>query len=105
ALGKSDRDDERQKDLLAFFKGFDPKLKELESQLKKSKKERPMDAKLKTLQDQLARLEKPLPLDTGLRELRRAAELSAKQLQTIRLTSAQDVAWALINNPAFLFNH
>ena len=101
----SERNDEQKKDLLAFFKGFDPKLKELEGKLNTAKKERPMDPKLKGLQGQLARLEKPLPLDPGLRELRRAAELSAKQLETIRLTSAQDVAWALINNPAFLFNH
>jgi hypothetical protein len=30
--------------------------------------------------------------------------LSAKQLDSRRLTAAQDLAWALINSPAFLFN-
>ena len=30
--------------------------------------------------------------------------MSTKQLTDKRLTSAQDLAWALINNPAFLFN-
>ena len=39
------------------------------------------------------------------KRLRRDVELSAKQLEKARLTFAQDLAWALINSPAFLFNH
>ena len=57
------------------------------------------------LQDALARAEKPLPEDPQLAVLKRAVTLSTKQLTNKRLYGAQDIAWALINNPAFLFNH
>jgi hypothetical protein len=30
--------------------------------------------------------------------------MSTKQVANKRLTGAQDLAWAIINNPAFLFN-
>jgi len=43
-------------------------------------------------------------VDPHLAQLRRDVELSRKQLENARLTAAQDLAWALINNPAFLFN-
>ena len=50
-----------------------------------------------------------VPLDAlaspaELATLKRAADLSTQQLQNARLIGAQDLAWALINNPAFLFN-
>ncbi len=103
-IAADQRSEEQRSTLQTFFKGFDPNLKDLEKALKEAKKERPVDPELKRRQAQVVRLEKPLPMDPGLRELRRGAELSAKQLKTERLTAAQDVAWALINNPAFLFN-
>jgi hypothetical protein len=38
-------------------------------------------------------------------QLRNDAKQSAQQLERIRLTAAEDLTWALINSPAFLFNH
>ncbi len=104
-IAAAERTPEQKKNVLAFFKGFDPKLKKLKAALKEAQKELPMDPRLKELQDEVARVSKALPMDPGLRELRRAAELSAEQMKDRRLTAAQDLAWALINNPAFLFNH
>ena len=43
-------------------------------------------------------------LDAGYRERMEAIARSAEQLKNRRLLGAQDLAWALINNPAFLFN-
>ncbi len=80
---------------------------------------------LKALQQDLVVIEKPLPLDPGIVQRReqikmlsvvtpRDAELvrlekdsmqSQLQLDKLRLTAAQDLSWALINSPAFLFNH
>jgi hypothetical protein len=49
--------------------------------------------------------QKAISLDPKLVQLRRDAGLSQTQLGNKRLTAAQDLAWALINSPAFLFNH
>ena len=63
-----------------------------------------MDPRLKELKDSVVRLGAPLPADPRLVTLKRAADLSTRQLEQTRLIGAQDLAWALINNPAFLFN-
>ena len=60
---------------------------------------------LQQLRDRLAEASKPVPLDPRLVQLRKDVEMSIKQAAARRLTAAQDVAWALINSPAFLFNH
>lgn len=65
----------------------------------------PVDAQLIALEAKHVDVQKPIVLDPKLVQLRRDAELSARQLANKRLTNAQDLAWALINSPAFLFNH
>lgn len=65
----------------------------------------PVDPQLIALESKHADAQKPIVLDPKLLQLRRDAELSARQLANKRLTNAQDLAWALINSPAFLFNH
>ena len=55
--------------------------------------------------DAIAKAELPIKLDAKLVQIRLDAEQSKAQLVNKRLTGVQDLAWALINNPAFLFNH
>jgi hypothetical protein len=42
--------------------------------------------------------------DAGFQELNVAVQRSTESLKNRRLLGVQDLAWALINNPAFLFN-
>jgi hypothetical protein len=70
-----------------------------------AKKPLPVDPQLVVLETKHTEAQKPISLDPKLVQLRRDADLSTKQLTNKRLTAAQDLAWALINSPAFLFNH
>ncbi len=65
----------------------------------------PTDPKVLEHRATVERVSRPVPLDSKLVQLRDDAKASAKQLENRRLTAAQDLAWALINNPAFLFNY
>ncbi|MBK8035928.1 MAG: DUF1549 domain-containing protein [Verrucomicrobiaceae bacterium] len=65
----------------------------------------PVDPQLIALETKHVNAQNPIVLDPKLIQLRRDSDLSAKQLTNKRLTAAQDLAWALINSPAFLFNH
>ena len=53
----------------------------------------------------LAFVTRPVPDDPRLLQLRKDVGFSDKQLVSLRLTTAQDLTWALINTPEFLFNH
>jgi hypothetical protein len=65
----------------------------------------PEDPKFTELQKAKMKAEEPIRLDPYLVQLRDDAKTSGKQLENKRLTAVQDLAWALINSPAFLFNH
>ncbi|HIA18316.1 MAG TPA: DUF1553 domain-containing protein, partial [Planctomycetaceae bacterium] len=98
------RDDKQKAELIKHYRTVDEELKKLTKALADSKKPRAVDPKLKQLRDRLAKVSQPLPIDPKLKQLRADVELSKKQLTNPRLTVAQDIAWALINSPAFLFN-
>ncbi len=98
------RDDKQKKRVEDFYRTIDQELVKRQKTLTDAKQPRPEDPKLTDLKTKLKQAEQPLPMDPQLKALQRAKELSGKQLENTRLTAAQDVAWALINNPAFLFN-
>ncbi len=92
----------------ALREHFLSKSKEYQGQKKAlaaAKRPLPVDPQLVAQQTALVEAQKPVVLDPKLVQLRRDAGLSARQLSNKRLTAAQDLAWALINSPAFLFNH
>jgi hypothetical protein len=105
ALTADKRSDKQKAELLAHYRGVDLDLRQRSEALAAVRQPLPVDPKLAQLRDALAEASRPLPPDARLQRLRRDVQLSAKQLEKMRLTFAQDLAWALINSPAFLFNH
>ncbi|RMF42650.1 MAG: DUF1549 domain-containing protein, partial [Planctomycetota bacterium] len=91
--------------LVAYLKKSDGKWLELEAALAEARQPVPPDAELVGLQTKAKLLEVETPEDPALVQLRKDVEQSARQLKNRRLTIAQDLTWALINSPAFLFNH
>ena len=95
-----------QKDTLAtYFKKVDPGLRDKQKALADAQAPLPIDAKLQELQTTLTDVSRPVSEDDRLIQLRNDVAASTQQLTNRRLTVAQDIAWALINSPAFLFNH
>ena len=90
--------------LAAYHRSTDAGLLKQQQALFTARLPVPEDAKLRDLKAALAAAEQPVALDPKLAQLRADAALSTTQLANQRLTGAQDLAWAIINNPAFLFN-
>lgn len=95
---------ENQTSLMEYFRGIDVELPKYVEAVAISKRPRPVDPILKTLQDNVAAAKRPVPLDPKLRQLRLDSQMSKQQLADARLTAVQDLTWALINSPSFLFN-
>jgi hypothetical protein len=91
--------------LTSYFRIMDTDLRSKVEALAASKAPLPVDPKLKELRDQLAFAQRPIQPEPALVELRHDLEMSVQQATVRRLTAAQDITWALINSPAFLFNH
>lgn len=96
---------ELTKEGMNYIKLSSPELKGLQANVQKESQALPEDDQVIVLTKRIERLSTPLPEDSRLLRLRADAKESEAQLGNGRLTAAQDLVWALINSPAFLFNH
>lgn len=104
-LPAAQRSQETLASLLAYVEQSDDKWNGLKSAVAEAKKPLPDDEKLTQLQSLAKSLEIETTDDPQLVQLRSDVVASQAQLENRRLTLAQDLTWALINSPAFLFNH
>jgi hypothetical protein len=99
------RDQAQKLALAKYYRSTDKDYRAKADALAAAQRPLPPDPKLVALQAAVKEAEKPVPTDPRLAQVRQDTDASAAQLANKRLTAAQDVAWALINSPAFLFNH
>src|SRR5262249_13002256 len=105
AIEPEKRDEAQTAALVKFFGNQDAELQKRREALAEVKKPLPPDPTLETKKADVAELAKPTPIDSKLVQLRGDVKISEQQLANKRLTVVQDLAWALMNSPAFLFNH
>ena len=99
-----ERTEAQRQTIADYYRTIDPELRKKEQALFTAKRPLPVDAKLRDLRATLAQAELPVAIDPKLAQLRADAAVSTKQQADLRLTGAQDLAWAIINTPSFLFN-
>lgn len=104
SIAAEKRSDEQKKVLRDYFGKADPKLAELNKKVAEAKAAVPADPVVATLDKQIAALKLPTVDDSRMLQLREDLQHSEQQLVNQRLTATEDLTWALINSPAFLFN-
>ncbi|MCB1205676.1 MAG: hypothetical protein KDN18_15545, partial [Verrucomicrobiae bacterium] len=100
----SQRSAEQKAALAAFFQSRSKDRQVLAYKLYNEKKPLPADARLVALEAAVKTAELPIKEDPKLLELRQNMDYSTQQAANRRLTTAQDLAWALVNSSSFLFN-
>jgi WD40 repeat protein len=98
------RDDAQKQVLTAYFNKTDAGLKAKNAAVAEANKPLPQDPGITKRNATLKFVSQAVSEDRLLVQLRKDMEFSTKQVGNKRLTAAQDLTWALINNPAFLFN-
>lgn len=101
---QSARTDEQKQQLVRWFPSHSEGRGQLTSALGKSKLPRPVNSGITARESKIVLESQPLTRDPHLVRLERAVRLSEAQLTNLRFTMAQDLAWALVNSPSFLFN-
>ena len=90
--------------VLAYVRTHDPDSLDRDFELTLARRPLPGDTRRIELEQELTRATRAVPVDAVLARLRQDIELSTRQLAHRRLTAVQDLTWALINTPSFLFN-
>ncbi|MAT16874.1 MAG: hypothetical protein CMJ46_16565 [Planctomyces sp.] len=104
SLAPEQRSEEQQNALVGYYKLSQSDITRRQNEIAEAKKPLPEDPGVTERKKTIELVSKPVPLDGKLARLREDVQMSAEQQKTKRLTVAQDLAWALINNPSFLFN-
>jgi hypothetical protein len=99
------RSKEQQAAIAAYWNEHDPELRKRRLNIGKLQLPLPTDPGIIQRRDAIAKAELPIKIDPKLLQLRQDMEQSKLQIANKRLTGVQDLAWALINTPSFLFNH
>lgn len=102
---EANRDDAAKQRLIDYIGKTDPEKAKAEAALAAAKAPVPRDAETVRLEKRRDSLSEPTPDDPRIVRLRSDFQQSKQQLEHLRLTAAEDLTWALINSPAFLFNH
>jgi hypothetical protein len=90
--------------IAAYWNENDPELRKRRLTLARNEMPLPTDPGIVERHGVLAKSEEPIRIDPKLVQLRADVAQSKTQLANRRLTGAQDLVWALVNTPAFLFN-
>ena len=90
--------------LAEYWKANDPELRTRALTLAKHQLPLPTDPGILERREAVAKAEAPVRINPKLLQLRADATQSEIQMKNRRLTGAQDLVWALVNTPAFLFN-
>lgn len=104
-LPPDDWNEKNTKDGITYLKNSSKDAVRLRDRFNQENRPLPEDEKVVTLKKRIERLSVPLQDDSRLVRLRGDVKESEKQKSQARLTAAEDITWALINSPAFLFNH
>jgi hypothetical protein len=99
------RTDAQRSLITTYLRTVDPELRQKTAAIDASKAPLPLDPALTALRNQLEFAKRPIEPGPVLIRLRHDLEMSVQQAALRRLTATQDITWALINSPAFLFNH
>ncbi len=98
------RSDADKQLLTGYFDSIDPVIKPHRDALASANAAVPADPEVVASQARLERVKLPLAVDAKLERLRADLAQSETQVKNERLTAAEDLVWALINSPGFLFN-
>jgi hypothetical protein len=102
---RANRSPEEHAELAAIIDRTDAVGQKLRGELVEAQKPLPPEPGLVALAAAIGVAETAVPEDPAMLRLRADAAASANQIANRRLTTIQDLAWALINSPAFFFNH